>query len=64
MGKIEAVDKRLFCLAAMDFYQQVTDEGKKRAFTSTFQMVATTVPDSPYKYLLDCLKKHDGKLET
>ena len=61
MGKIEAIDKRLFCLAAMDFYQQIMDEGKKRAFTSTFQMVATAVPDSPYRQLLDCVHKQEAK---
>ena len=60
MGKIETVDKRLFCLAAMDFYQQITDTGKRRAFVSTFQSVASAVPESPYKYLLDCISKQSG----
>ena len=45
----------------MDFYQQIMDEGKKRAFTSTFQMVATAVPDSPYRQLLDCVHKQEAK---
>lgn len=64
MGKIEAMDKRLFCLAAMDFYQQVTDAGKKRAFLSTFQGVASSMPDSPYRYLLDTITKQNPNQES
>lgn len=64
MGKIERTDKRLFCLAAMDFYLQITDTGKKRAFVSTFQGVVSSVPDSPYKYLLDCIENQSGNRDS
>ncbi|KAL5022595.1 hypothetical protein ScPMuIL_001750 [Solemya velum] len=53
MGKMEEVDRKLFCLAALDFYRQLTEDSQKRAFHSTFQ--AITVPDSPYQELLNCL---------
>ncbi|KAK7109044.1 hypothetical protein V1264_013160 [Littorina saxatilis] len=53
MGKLEVVDQRLFCLAALDFFRQLTDDMHRRSFLSTFQGVAAT--DSPYNDLLACL---------
>jgi hypothetical protein len=53
MGKLEVVDRRLFCLAALDFYRQLTDANHKRSFAATFQGVA--VAESPYNDLLACL---------
>ncbi|KAL3864910.1 hypothetical protein ACJMK2_006556 [Sinanodonta woodiana] len=54
MGKIEPNDRNLFCLSAMDFYWQLTDESHRRAFQATFQEVAKH-PDSPYLDLRECL---------
>ncbi|XP_029645621.1 huntingtin isoform X2 [Octopus sinensis] len=51
MGKMETMDCKLFCLAALDFRRQL-DENQERAFHSTFQYVAQ--PDSPYQELLSC----------
>ena len=53
MGKLEVVDRRLFCLAALDFFRQLTDSMHCRSFISTFQSVAS--PESPYHELLACL---------
>ncbi|XP_077992227.1 huntingtin-like [Glandiceps talaboti] len=51
MGKLENIDKRNFCVAALDFYNhQLVEEGGKRAFISIFQSVAS--PDGPYSELL------------
>lgn len=52
MGKMETIDRKLFCLAALDFRRQLVDETQKRAFHSTFQHVAQ--PDTPYHDLLLC----------
>ncbi|XP_074640755.1 huntingtin-like [Tubulanus polymorphus] len=53
MGRLDAVDRRLFCLSALDFRGQLTDETQRRAFLQTFQTVA--LPDTPYSDLMDCL---------
>ncbi|GFO37998.1 huntingtin-like [Plakobranchus ocellatus] len=53
MGHMELMDRKLFCLCALDFYRQLTDESHKRAFVSTFQTIAA--PDSPYGDLVQCL---------
>ncbi|XP_050396465.2 huntingtin [Patella vulgata] len=53
MGKMEVVDKRLFCLSAIDFYRQLTEDSQKRAFISTFQAVVQS--DTPYQTLLSSL---------
>ncbi|XP_070540509.1 huntingtin-like isoform X2 [Ptychodera flava] len=51
MGKLETIDKRNFCVAALDFYNhQLVEEGGKRAFISIFQSVSTN--DGPYAELL------------
>ncbi|KAK3589444.1 hypothetical protein CHS0354_020780 [Potamilus streckersoni] len=54
MGKIEPNDRSLFCLSAMDFYWQLTEESQRRTFQATFQEVAKQ-PDSPYQDLRECL---------
>ena len=53
MGKLEVVDRRLFCLAAVDFFRQLTDDLHRRSFMATFQGVTSC--DSPYSDLLTCL---------
>ncbi|KAL8615828.1 hypothetical protein ACOMHN_048536 [Nucella lapillus] len=53
MGKLEVVDRRLFCLAALDFFRQLSDDMHRRSFIATFQAVAS--PESPYHDLLSCL---------
>ncbi|XP_064630020.1 huntingtin-like [Lineus longissimus] len=53
MGKMDLVDRKLFCIAALDFYGQLGEESQRRAFQTTFQGVA--LPDSPYADLLQCL---------
>nr|XP_006822985.1 PREDICTED: huntingtin [Saccoglossus kowalevskii] len=51
MGKLETIDKRNFCVAALDFYRhQLVEEAGKRAFISIFQSVAN--PGGPYAELL------------
>ena len=57
MGKIDAIDKKLFCLAALDFYSQLTDDTQCRTFQATFQTAGTNAPDSPYAELLNSLPK-------
>ncbi|XP_052771519.1 huntingtin-like isoform X2 [Mya arenaria] len=57
MGKIESVDRRLFCLSAMDFYRQLSDETSRRTFHQTFQNAGTNQPESPYTELLDFITK-------
>ncbi|XP_052100645.1 huntingtin-like [Mytilus californianus] len=53
MGKMEVVDTRLFCVSAMSFYNQLTDDAQLRAFLSTFQMVISL--GAPYTQLLELL---------
>jgi len=43
-------DKRLFCLAAADFYTGLSDQRQKEKFIQTFESVAA--PGSPYAELL------------
>jgi len=47
-------DKRLFCLAAADFYACLTDERQKAKFIQTFEAVAA--PGSPYAELLSTIE--------
>jgi len=47
-------DKRLFCLAAADFYVCLTDERQKAKFIQTFEGVAS--PGSPYAELLSTIE--------
>ncbi|RUS73694.1 hypothetical protein EGW08_018541 [Elysia chlorotica] len=53
MGRMELMDRKLFCLCALDFYRQLTEDSQKRAFVSTFQSIAA--PDSPYGDLVQYL---------
>ncbi|KAL4231691.1 hypothetical protein ACF0H5_009269 [Mactra antiquata] len=57
MGKIDTIDRRLFVLAALDFYNQLSDEKQRRTFQSTFQIAGSNVQESPYSELLACLSK-------
>ncbi|XP_053407184.1 huntingtin-like isoform X2 [Mercenaria mercenaria] len=57
MGKIELIDKHLFCLAALEFFTQLTDETQRRSFQATFHTVSMNIQDSPYTELLNCLPK-------
>ncbi|XP_060084449.1 huntingtin-like [Ylistrum balloti] len=50
MGRMDIVDRRLFCITAMDFYNQLVDESQRRAFTSTF--MAVSQPGIVYQELL------------
>ena len=43
-------DKRLFCLAASDFYAGLSDSRQKKKFLQTFEDVSS--PGSPYSELL------------
>ena len=43
-------DKRLFCLAASDFYAGLSDRRQKQKFIQTFEDVSS--PGSPYSELL------------
>ena len=53
MGHMDTLDRQLFCLCALDFYRQLTEEPQRRAFVSTFQAIAS--PDTPYTDLVACL---------
>ncbi|XP_060568114.1 huntingtin-like isoform X3 [Ruditapes philippinarum] len=57
MGKIDVIDKHLFCLAGLEFFSQLTDETQRRSFQSTFHTASTNIHDSPYTELLNCLPK-------
>ena len=52
MGRMDSVDRRLFCIAALDLCSQLTDEAQLRTFHSTFQGVAQ--PDTAYADLVAC----------
>lgn len=53
MGKLESLDEKLFCAAAMDFYRnQNLDSSGKEIYILTFSKAAAT--SAPYKELLDC----------
>jgi len=51
IGRLELVDRRLFCLAALDLRAQLSDVSQRHAFLSTFQAVAQ--PDTPYLDLVN-----------
>nr|XP_022340193.1 huntingtin-like isoform X2 [Crassostrea virginica] len=55
MGRMEAVDQNLFCMAALDFYSILKDKQQQWAFISTFQNVSTL--GAPYTDLLERLEK-------
>ena len=47
-------DRRLFCLAASDFYAALTDDRQRAKFTQTFEAVSS--PGSPYSELLSTIE--------
>ena len=53
-------DKRLFCLAAADFYSSLTDIKQREKFVQTFQAVAE--PGSPYSDLLATVQQNNRRL--
>ena len=53
-------DKRLFCLAAADFYTGLSDQRQKEKFIQTFESVAA--PGSPYAELLATVEHRSESL--
>ncbi|XP_054259365.1 huntingtin-like [Macrosteles quadrilineatus] len=47
MGKFTYEDRKLLCIAASDFYRQLTDDKQKETFYRTFKEAAST-PRSPF----------------
>lgn len=53
MGKLESIDVKLFCAAAMDFYRtQNLDSTHKETLISTFRNAAQT--SAAYRELIEC----------
>lgn len=53
MGKLEDIDVRIFCAAAMDFYRtQNLDATHKETLISTFRRAAQT--SAPYREFIEC----------
>lgn len=57
IGLMETVDRRFFCVAALDFYSQLKDQSQKKAFLVT--MNASAQPETPYMDLVSCLQSLD-----
>ncbi|KAG8226332.1 hypothetical protein J437_LFUL009909 [Ladona fulva] len=55
IGRCEFEDRRLLCIAASDFYHQLTDDNQKQTFLSTFRTAATAHPLSPFSDIVTCL---------
>ncbi|XP_015913152.2 huntingtin [Parasteatoda tepidariorum] len=53
MGKMEEEDKILFCIAGVNFRNQLQSDEQKQAFFNTIRSVA--LPHTPYADLLQCL---------
>ncbi|XP_023232349.1 huntingtin-like [Centruroides sculpturatus] len=53
MGKMEKQDRKLFCIAGIQFKNQLKDDEHRKSFYSTIKVVAH--PDSPYADLLSHL---------
>lgn len=53
LGCYQHEDKKLFCLAAREFYQNLEEEKQKQKFVDTFQAVALN--GTPFKDLLSSL---------
>jgi len=52
-GKLETQDRKIFCMIALDFYQnQILEPEEKRMFVSTFQRKSAEV--DAYKELIEC----------
>ena len=54
LGKLEARDREIFCLAATHFRQSLATEDQRLKFDAVFESVAT--PGSPFLDLLHCIK--------
>merc|ERR1712037_404571 len=55
-------DKRLFCLAAADFYAGLSDQRQKAKFIQTFESVAA--PGSPYAELLATIEHRSESISS
>ena len=55
-------DKRLFCLAAADFYAGLSDQRQKEKFIQTFESVAA--PGSPYAELLATIEHRSESISS
>ncbi|GFT39474.1 huntingtin [Nephila pilipes] len=53
MGKMEEQDQVLFCIAGVNFRDQLHNDEQKQAYFNTIQSVAA--PQTPYADLLSCL---------
>ncbi|XP_008206342.1 huntingtin isoform X2 [Nasonia vitripennis] len=51
IGKYEYEDKKILCLAASDFYSQLTNESQRETFIKTFEDAAKT-PGTPFGDIL------------
>ncbi|XP_024941677.1 huntingtin isoform X2 [Cephus cinctus] len=51
IGKYEYEDKKILCIAAADFYHQLSNESQRKAFVETFETAAKR-PDTPFSYIL------------
>ena len=54
-------DRRLFCLAASDFYAGLTDQRQRDKFIQTFEAVSS--PGSPYTELLSTIEHRQARPE-
>ena len=50
-------DKRLFCLAARNFHQDLDSDEQKKVFVDTFKAAAQSCPHTPYQELLKSLQQ-------
>ncbi|XP_023313861.1 huntingtin [Trichogramma pretiosum] len=54
IGKYEAEDKKILCIAALDFYSQLPSDSQRETFVKTFEE-ASKEPGSPFADILACL---------
>ncbi|XP_049777630.1 huntingtin [Schistocerca cancellata] len=54
IGKCEYEDRKLLCVAAVDFYRQLKDDKQKETFVSTFQAAAPQ-SQAPFSDIIACL---------
>ncbi|XP_071441491.1 huntingtin [Hetaerina americana] len=55
IGRCEFEDRRLLCIAASDFYHELTNDSQKQTFLSTFGTAANVHPQSPFSDIVTCL---------
>ncbi|XP_076067326.1 huntingtin isoform X2 [Oratosquilla oratoria] len=55
LGKLDARDRQIFCLAATHFRQSLAREEQRVKFDAVFQAVA--IPGSPFHELLSCIEQ-------